>query len=107
MTRPARSASTPSHSAAGDACTPAAHMIVRASMRSSPSVTPAPSQSRDAGAEAHLDAELFERTARLLRQRRIERREQARGGLDQDDARRARIDGTEVGGQRPLAPARR
>ena len=34
LTRPARSAGTPSQLAAGDAFTPAAHMIVRVSMRS-------------------------------------------------------------------------
>ena len=45
MTRPARSHSAPSHSAAGDAFTPAAHTMVRASIRSPPSETPPQSHS--------------------------------------------------------------
>ena len=70
FTRPARSLSTPSHSAAGDAFTPAAQMMVRVSMRSAPIETPPQSHIRDAGAEPDLHAELFERVPRRLRQRR-------------------------------------
>ena len=57
-------------------------------------------------AEPHLDAELFERELRGLRQRGLERREQARRRLDQDDARAARIDGAEVLGERAVRQLR-
>ena len=103
FTRPARSVSAPSHWPAGEAITPAAQMTVRASMRSPPTDRHAGGIERGHGrAEPHLDAELFERCPRGLRERRIERREQARRRLDQDDARRARIDRAEILGERAV-----
>ena len=53
-------------------------------------------------AGAHFDAKLFERGSGSLRERRIERREQARRRLHQDDARGARVDGAEVLGKRAI-----
>ena len=61
---------------------------------------------RDRRAEPHLDAELLERALRGLRKRRIERRQQARRRLDQDDARGARIDRAEVRRQRAVRQLR-
>ena len=53
-------------------------------------------------AEPHLHAKLFERGSGGLRERRIERREQARRRLHQDDARGARVDRAEVLGKRAV-----
>ena len=92
MTRPARSLGAPSHSAAGDAFTPAAQTMVRASIRSVPSGDAAVVAFGDAGAEPDLDAELLERPPCRFRQRGIERGAAARPGFDQKDTGRARID---------------
>ena len=102
MTRPARSVSASSHFPAGEARTPAAQMIVRASIRSSPSVTPLSSQAVTALLEHDLGADPLERRFGIVGELRIEGREQPRPGLDQNDARVARIDIAEIGGERPL-----
>ena len=61
---------------------------------------------RDGRAEPHSHAELLERALRGLRKGRVERREQARRRLDQDDARGARIDRAEVRRQRAVRELR-
>ena len=60
-------------------------------------------ESRDRRAGAHFDAKLFERGSGGFRERRIERREQARRRLHQDDARGARVDRAEVLGKRAIS----
>ena len=56
----------------------------------------------DGRAKTDFDAQLLERAPRRLRQRGIERRQQPRPGLDQNDAGRARIDRAEIHRQRTL-----
>ena len=76
-----------------DAVTPAAHTTVRAGdpLRRRP-VTLTGIDARDGAAGEDGDAELLERALRLRGQRRRERRQHAVGRLDEQDARRARID---------------
>ena len=106
FTRPARSVSAPSQWPAGEAITPAAQMTVRASMRSAPIETPSassavtavpsrtstPSCSSDVFAASDSDG--------------IERRQQARRRLDQNDARAARIDRAEIRRERAVGKLR-
>ena len=65
-------------------------------------MTPPQSQSVTRGAEPHLDAELLERAPAASDSAGSNGVQQPRSRLDQDDARRARIDRAEVGGQRAL-----
>ena len=81
-------------------------MTVRASMRSVADRDALGIERGDRRTEPHLDAELFERVLRGFRQRGIERREQARRRLDQNDARAARIDRAEILRQRAIRQLR-
>ena len=94
--RPTRSAGAPSQSAAREACTPAAQRMVRAASRWPPKTTPSRVAFRDRLAELDLDAELFERLLRVGRELLIETGQDARAGLDQNDARGARVDMPEI-----------
>ena len=100
MTRPTRSFSAPSQVAADEAATPAAQMIVAAARRSSPIVTPSASQCVTGVPRRTSTPSLSSELVRGGAQHRRKGRQHARPGLDQDDARLARIDVAEVVAQR-------
>ena len=91
----------------GDAMTPAAQMTVRASMRSAPIDTPSASSAVTGAPSRTSTPSCSSERFAASDSERIERREQARRRLDQDDARAARIDRAEVLGERAVARARR
>ena len=117
-TRPARSTVAPARAASsrpsGDACTPAAQIFVRASMRPPLDVEAGRVDPDDPRAEADLDAEPLEVASRAPAQPLRVGREDGVDRVDQDDARALRV---EAGGssraargataRRSARPARR
>ena len=99
-TRPARSSGTPSVAPSGDAATPAAQMMVSAANDLG---TDRDVPGRDAGhrgSSPHVDAEARQIGARGFAQGLGERGQHRRTRLDQEDARRARVDVPEIARER-------
>ncbi len=100
VTRPARSCAALSQVAAGEATTPAAQTMVRASMRPSSRSTPPASHLVTSVWRHHLDAHARERLFGIIGKVFRHRRQNARPGLDQNDARGRGIDAAEILHQR-------
>ncbi len=100
ITLPARSAAAPSHSAAGEAATPAAQRIVRAGSTVSPKTTPSASQRVTARPSSTVDAKPLQRLPGIVGKFRREIGKDAVAGLDQHHARLARVDVAELAAQR-------
>ena len=94
--RPARSCSAPIQFAAGEATTPAAQITVAASMRPPSNDTPCASQPVTLRSELDLDAHALQRARGIVRELLGKGRQHPQTGLDQDDARAARIDVAKV-----------
>src|SRR4051812_28544052 len=104
-TRPARSPSMPSHSAAGDAFTPAAHSTqadsIRSPQRNSLIVATGYCQ-----AGQHLDPDITQDPLCVVRQVGRKARQDARSGLSQYDPGRLRIDFPEIANQHTVCDLR-
>ena len=99
-TRPARSSGAPRSGASGEAWTPAAQSTVRAAIALGADPDAARVDGGHERAGPDLDAERLELELRLRRQLLGVRGQHARAALEQDDARRARVDAAEVARER-------